>query len=161
MGHACSHSIVCRDKVHAKCESGMSRSHRFQVRRCALQAMYELDQGGTDDSLVGRFADESMDAESAAAVTEGQSLAARAWETRHDSDEAIAEFVTDWPTHRQPIVDRNVLRLAWYEISHGGVPPAAAIDQAVDLAKEFGGERSPAFVNAVLDRWWKCRDGVA
>jgi N utilization substance protein B len=55
------------------------------------------------------------------------------------------------------VVDRNVLRLAFYEMLHGGVPHAAAIDQAVELAREFGGERSPAFVNAVLDRWWKNR----
>jgi N utilization substance protein B len=80
-----------------------------------------------------------------------------AWEFRDEADRALASLVTDWPTHRQPVVDRNVLRLAFYEMLHGGVPHAAAIDQAVELAREFGGERSPAFVNAVLDRWWKNR----
>jgi N utilization substance protein B len=69
--------------------------------------------------------------------------------------------VTDWPVHRQPVVDRNVLRLAVYEMHRGGVPHALAIDQAVELAREFGGERSPAFVNAVLDRWWKRHSGSA
>jgi N utilization substance protein B len=95
--------------------------------------------------------------EDAKTLEQGRALAAMAWEFRDEADRALASLVTDWPTHRQPVVDRNVLRLAFYEMLHGGVPHAAAIDQAVELAREFGGERSPAFVNAVLDRWWKNR----
>jgi N utilization substance protein B len=56
-------------------------------------------------------------------------------------------------------VDRNVIRIAVYEITHELAPPVAVIDAAVELAREFGGEHSPAFVNAVLDRWWKDRGG--
>jgi N utilization substance protein B len=48
-------------------------------------------------------------------------------------------------------VDRNVLRLAAYEILHAGTPPSVAIDEAVELARRFGGERSPGFVNGILD----------
>ena len=50
------------------------------------------------------------------------------------------------------MVDRNLLRLAYYEIKHGDTPAKAAINEAVELAKEFGGEKSPGFVNALLDR---------
>ena len=46
-----------------------------------------------------------------------------------------------------------------HEITHEMAPPVAVIDAAVELAREFGGEHSPAFVNAVLDRWWKDRGG--
>ena len=49
-----------------------------------------------------------------------------------EADAALADLVTDWPVHRQPVVDRNVLRLAVYEMSRGGVPHALAIDQAVE-----------------------------
>lgn len=135
----------------------MSVDVRLKARRCALQVMYELDQGATDTSLAGHFGDDAEAPEDAKTLEKGRALAAMAWEFRDEADRALASLVTDWPTHRQPVVDRNVLRLAFYEMLHGGVPHAAAIDQAVELAREFGGERSPAFVNAVLDRWWKNR----
>jgi len=134
---------------------------KTQARRCALQAMYELDQGAGETSLAGRFADDAEAPLDAQSLEQGRSLAAMAWEFRDQADRALAALVTDWPAHRQPVVDRNVLRLAFYEMAHGGVPHALAIDQAVELAREFGGERSPAFVNAVLDRWWKSRGGPA
>jgi len=136
--------------------------------------MYEMDQRCADASsdsadtssenanasLAGHFADEAFAVEDERSLHQGRALAELAWEFREEADTALAGLVTDWPTHRQPVVDRNVLRLAFYEMSRGGVPHAAAIDQAVELAREFGGERSPAFVNAVLDRWWKSRDGA-
>lgn len=138
----------------------MSGAAKLQARRCALQAMYELDQGATADSLAGTFADDANATDDAHALEQGRALAAMAWEFRAEADAALADLVTDWPVHRQPVVDRNVLRMAVYEMSRGGVPHALAIDQAVELAREFGGERSPAFVNAVLDRWWKSRGGA-
>jgi len=131
----------------------------LQVRRCALQTLYELDQGGDGASLAGHFADESEGPADGRSLEQGRSLATMAWEFRDEADRALAALVSDWPVHRQPVVDRNVLRLAFYEMSRGGVPHALAIDQAVELAREFGGEKSPAFVNAVLDRWWKSRGG--
>lgn len=133
----------------------------LEIRRCALQAMYELDQGGSEASLAGHFADEADAPSDGRTLEQGRALAAMAWEFRDDADRALAALVSDWPVHRQPVVDRNVLRLAFYEMSQAGVPHALAIDQAVELAREFGGERSPAFVNAVLDRWWKSRGGRA
>jgi N utilization substance protein B len=138
----------------------MSVVAKAQARRCALQAMYELDQGSAGESLAGVFADEAETAGDVQALEAGRALAALAWEFRDEADRALADLVTDWPVHRQPVVDRNVLRLAVYEMSRGGVPHALAIDQAVELAREFGGERSPAFVNAVLDRWWKRHSGT-
>ena len=138
----------------------MSAMGRIEARRCALQSMYELDQGAGADSLAGTFADDAESGGDAAALEQGRALAALAWEFRDKADLALADLVTDWPAHRQPVVDRNVLRLAVYEMSRGGVPHALAIDQAVELAREFGGERSPAFVNAVLDRWWKRHSGT-
>ena len=137
----------------------MSGAAKLQARRCALQAMYEMDQGAGADSLAGVLADDAEAAGDPAALEQGRALAAMAWEFRDEADAALADLVTDWPVHRQPVVGRNVLRLAVYEMSRGGVPHALAIDQAVELAREFGGERSPAFVNAVLDRWWKRRGG--
>jgi len=137
----------------------MSATVKSQARRCALQAMYEMDQGASGDSLAGTFADDAGAPGDAVTLEQGRALAAMAWEFREEADQSLADLVTDWPVHRQPVVDRNVLRLAVYEMRRGGVPHALAIDQAVELAREFGGERSPAFVNAVLDRWWKRHSG--
>jgi N utilization substance protein B len=134
----------------------MSSASKSHARRCALQAMYEMDQGASGDSLAGTFADDAGAPGDASALEQGRALAAMAWEFRDEADRALADLVTDWPVHRQP-----VLRLAVYEMHRGGVPHALAIDQAVELAREFGGERSPAFVNAVLDRWWKRHSGSA
>ena len=57
--------------------------------------------------------------------------------------------------HRQPAVDRALLRLAYYEMTSGTTPPKAAVSEAVKLAKEFSTEKSPAFVNAILDKLLK------
>ncbi|MCE9619286.1 MAG: transcription antitermination factor NusB [Planctomycetes bacterium] len=139
---------------------------RRNARRCALQAMYEMDLGGgaaspdnAVDSLAGAFRDDAEISESKACLEQGLELARAAWSAREISDVAIASLSPEWPIHRQPAVDRNVIRIAVYEISLGVEPPVAVIDSAVELAREFGGEQSPAFVNAVLDRWWKERGG--
>ena len=121
------------------------------ARRCALQAMYQFDAGALDDLDTVR---ETLDGSGASesAREKGFALATLAWEFRDESDEIILGLSPDWPINRQPMVDRNLLRLAFYEIRRGGTPPRAAINEAVELAKEFGGEKSPGFVNALLDK---------
>jgi N utilization substance protein B len=66
-------------------------------------------------------------------------------------DEQIAKHAEHWRLERMPVVDRNILRLAVYEMAHGGTPAAVAIDEALELAREFAGEESVHFVNGVLD----------
>ena len=78
-----------------------------------------------------------------------------AWNARPDADRIATELAPEWPTHRQPVVDRNVIRLCWYEMTEGNVPPKAAVNEAIELAKEFGTDRSGAFLNGVLDRMLK------
>lgn len=121
------------------------------ARRCALQAMYQFDSGSDEASEEVRG---SLDGSPAApeAREAGFELATLAWSHRQESDEAIEAISPEWPVRRQPMVDRNLLRLAHCEMNHVGTPPKAAINEAVELAKEFGGERSPGFVNGVLDR---------
>ncbi len=72
-------------------------------------------------------------------------------------DRLIEERAEGWRLERLHSVDRNLLRLAIYELLHGpaDVPPEVAIDEAVELAKKYGTERSPAFINAILDRIYK------
>lgn len=68
-------------------------------------------------------------------------------------DRWIASTAQNWTLERMPLVDRNIIRLASYEIAYcDDVPPAVAINEAVELAKSFGGDDSPRFVNGVLGR---------
>ena len=68
-------------------------------------------------------------------------------------DEVLAAYSGDWPLARMPSVDRSVLRLATYELLWSpDVPPAVAIDEAVELVKSLSTDESPSFVNGVLAR---------
>jgi N utilization substance protein B len=66
-------------------------------------------------------------------------------------DARIARHAEHWRMERMPVVDRNVLRLAVYEMTHVGTPAAVAIDEALELARKFSNEESVQFVNGVLD----------
>ena len=73
-------------------------------------------------------------------------------------DEQITRHAEHWKIQRMPSVDRNILRLAVYEMMHTETPPAVAIDEALELARRFSGEESVHFVNGVLDA---IRKGIA
>jgi N utilization substance protein B len=66
-------------------------------------------------------------------------------------DERISRHAEHWRMERMPAVDRNILRLAVYEMVHGGTPAAVTIDEALELARKFSNEESVQFVNGVLD----------
>lgn len=65
-------------------------------------------------------------------------------------DKALTPIAPEWPINAIASVDRNVLRMGLYELSSGQVPPKVAINEAVELAKAFGAENSPKFINGVL-----------
>ena len=70
---------------------------------------------------------------------------------RQELDGIIARFSRDWPIERQPAVDRNILRIAIYEILYiESVPPVVAVDEAVEMAKKYSTAESGKFVNGVL-----------
>jgi len=124
------------------------------VRRCALQALYQLDAAQSDDAtLVGTLSEDAADDGAPGRdIDRGRALAALAWEFRHDADRELSGLARDWPSHRQPLVDRNLLRLGWYELRHTAEPPRKVVSDAVELAKEFGTADSGKFVNGVLDK---------
>jgi len=66
-------------------------------------------------------------------------------------DSQISKHAEHWRMERMPAVDRNILRLAVYEMTHGGTPAAVTIDEALELARRFSNEESVQFVNGVLD----------
>ena len=66
-------------------------------------------------------------------------------------DDRIQRHAEHWRIERMPAVDRNILRLAVYEMTHVGTPSPVAIDEALELARKFSNEESVQFVNGVLD----------
>jgi N utilization substance protein B len=123
---------------------------RHRARVLALQALFELD-------TVGHPADQAVEraVESAVADPEARKFALELVRgvlgNTKQIDETIQQTAPAWPLDQIAAVDRNILRLAIYEILiDNRVPMRAAINEAVELAKEFGGENSPKFINGVL-----------
>jgi transcription antitermination protein NusB len=121
-----------------------------QIRQLALQLLFLFDaHGAIDEAMAAQAAaDGSDDPETRRRAIEA---ARAAWENRQISDEWVERLAPQWPPRRQPGVDRNILRLAVWELTHTDTPPKVVIDEAIELAKTFSTENSPAFVNGVLD----------
>lgn len=74
-------------------------------------------------------------------------------EFRAQADEIIQKYTKNWKLNRIAVVDRNILRLAVYEMHHRhDIPPVVSINEAIDLAKKFSTEESGRFVNGILDK---------
>ncbi len=125
---------------------------RHRARQAALQVLFALDMnpGQNPGALLSRAREElggEVDEEYAGALVQGVR------EHQEALDAVISEASRRWRVERMGRVDRNVLRLAAYELMFLPDTPAPVIlDEAVDLAREFGTEDSPRFVNGLLDR---------
>jgi len=129
-------------------------TNRRDIRRLAMQVLYQIDvTGETDRAAVIDAVDAEYDGPEA--VEAAVDLALGAWADRKLADDAVAELAEDWPTHRQPPVDRAILRLAHHEMVSGRSPVKVAINEAIELAKQYGSEHSPSFINGVLDKLGK------
>ncbi len=124
---------------------------RTKARAVALKALYEIDLTGHPPAAVleTRLAEEPLEPRLAAfarRLVQGV-LPMRPW-----LDEYIARHAPEWPVEQLPVVDRNILRLALWEMTLDpeGTPAKVVINEAVELAKTFGGASSPRFVNGVL-----------
>ena len=73
-----------------------------------------------------------------------------------DLDKTIDQYALGWRVERLAVLDRNILRLGLYELLHAQeIPAEVAIDEAVELAKKYGTDNAPSFINGILDRVWK------
>ncbi len=123
---------------------------RRTARVIALQALFELDTVGHEPAdCVSRIAKEASAAKEITAYA--LELVNGVIENQKRINEIIEETAPAWPLNQIAGTDRNILRLAIYEIViDNKVPMRAAINEAVELAKEYGGDNSPRFVNGVL-----------
>ncbi len=132
---------------------------RRESRRLALQVLYAADLASGDDAPEAVFdrVAENFDLHPGALVF-AKELVSGTMAARGAIDVQIAAHARNWRIHRMAAVDRNLLRLAVYELLHTDTPAQVVINEAVELAHDFGGERSPAFINGVLDA--VARDGA-
>jgi len=131
----------------------MLHAKRTKARERALQALYQIDVSATDlEEALARFWRNFEPVEiEVRELTEG--MVRGVAEHRREIDEAIEGVSTNWRLDRMAKVDRNILRLAVFELRwRTDVPVKVCIDEAIELGKKFGSESSGAFVNGVLDR---------
>jgi len=128
------------------------QAKRTKARERALQALYQIDVAaeGIDDAL-SRFW-RSFEPVEREVMTLAEGLVRGVAAHRRAIDETIERISTNWRLDRMGKVDRNVLRLAVYELLRTDVPVKVAINEAIELGKKYGSESSGAFVNGVLDR---------
>ncbi len=126
---------------------------RRKAREIALTILYQWDVRGDEvlpemDDLLVRDRREDDVADYVRKLVRGV-VAERA-----AIDELLSGAAEHWALHRMAVVDRNVMRMAVFEMrsTGGDVPAKVAINEAIELAKRFGAEQSGAFVNGVLDR---------
>ncbi len=129
---------------------------RHRSRERALQVLFQCDvrQIGADEAIGGYYETLRTEDENAAAAGSDEfmeSLVRGTLSKQAALDEQITTKSTNWRLDRMPAVDRNILRLALYEMELAESPRAVIIDEALELARQFSGDDSVSFINAVLD----------
>lgn len=125
-------------------------STRRRARRTTLEALYEVDIAGHQSKAVleRRLRDQPLDEpgeEFALLLMKG------VLEHQEGMDRVIARYAPEWPLDQMAVIDRNILRIAIFEFLVGDETPVkVAINEAVELAKLFGSDSAPRFINGVL-----------
>ncbi|MDO8971480.1 MAG: transcription antitermination factor NusB [Saprospiraceae bacterium] len=125
---------------------------RTKARECVLQILYAIDINKADAAEVvetyWKEHEEGGDVKKFAL-----DLTAGTLEQRHKIDALITQYTDNWRLERMAVIDRNIIRMATYELLYQeDIPPKVAINEAVELAKKFGDDESGRFVNGVLDK---------
>ena len=136
-------------------------SDRRRSRQLALQVLYQMEHGVREDpeQSFALFAENFKAPDRLRDYA--RFLVLGVHQRRPEIDQHLGRASRSWRVERMSRVDRNILRLACFEMffSPQPVPPKVAINEAVELAKRFGGRESPAFVNGVLDSLLKDPEG--
>ena len=124
------------------------------IRRLAFQALFQLDarKGSSTDAMAVRESLDQSEGFTPRELDDAFRLAIDAYAARKAADAEMVKLAPTWPAHRQAAVDRAILRLAHFEITSGRAPAKAAVNEAVELAKAYSTEKSPSFINGLLDK---------
>ena len=130
-------------------------ANRHLQRSVAMQSLFEWDFQGRHDDQSMTILDRNI-AEFAPGIDEtvfARHLVEGMLRERKTIDSLIEKCAPEWPLDQVTVVDRNILRIGIYELMFGNydeVPPKVAINEAIELAKSFGSDSSPRFINGVL-----------
>lgn len=133
---------------------------RHLARSIVLQSLYEWDFLGRDNSKLAGILERNIE-EFGPGFEElvfVQNLTEGTIKNLSQIDQIIEKCAPEWPINQVSAIDRNVLRIGIYELLYGDreeVPPKVAINEAIELAKNFGGESSGKFINGVLGTIYK------
>jgi N utilization substance protein B len=123
---------------------------RRKARSIALQALYEIDAVQHDPGETLKHLQEEANL-SAENINFARELVDGVVKYKEKLDAQIHRYAPAWPTEQIAVIDRNILRLAIFEILiDNKIPVKVAINEAIELAKNFGGDSSPKFINGVL-----------
>lgn len=128
---------------------------RHRSRQRAVQVLYQWDmrRQPVEDALDAFYGPLQVD-DAGEGPGRDKFMEDLVWGTVREAaniDERIGRHSDNWRVERMPMVDRNILRLAIYEMLHVGTPAPIVIDEALELARRFSGDESVAFINGVLD----------
>jgi len=133
-------------------------SNRHLARTIAMQSLYQWDFLGKETSKIKEIIQFNRE-EFAPDFDDGgfvNHLVDGVLESIDEIDELITRFAPYWPIETMTIVDRNILRCGVYELKyHPDIPSKVAINEAIEIAKGFGGESSGRFINGVLGAMYK------
>jgi N utilization substance protein B len=123
---------------------------RRRARRITLEILYEIDiaEHLPDEVINRRVNEQPMES---AGILFTEKLVHGVIQHKDDMDELIAEYAPEWPLDQMAVIDRNILRIAIFEfLIDTGTPIKVAINEAVELAKLYGADSAPRFINGVL-----------
>lgn len=125
---------------------------RSRAREIALQVLYQLDLRGPEvlDEIDGILGESGEPPDVAAFARD---LVTGTADRREETDRRISAVAEHWDIDRMAVVDRNVLRMAVFEmLAREDIPPKVTINEAIELGKKYSTEQSGAFINGILDR---------
>jgi transcription antitermination factor NusB len=131
---------------------------RSQAREFALQILYQMDitREGYEAALSNfwqlRLTQDKEEVDPQI-KSFAENLVKGAFQHKKEIDEKISRFAANWDINRMAVVDRNILRMASYELVFcDEIPPKVSINEAIDLAKKYSGIKAGQFVNGILDK---------
>ena len=134
----------------------MSKNTRHQNRIWALEVLYSIDLKKDFDYKNANIECENIIRRNNLLEDNYyfKKLVLGVIEEKDNLDKYINDKAIDWDIQRMAVIDRNILRIALYEIEAELVPVGVAINEAVELAKEYGDDKSSSFINGILSRTW-------
>jgi len=124
-------------------------SLRRKARIAALQTLYEIDctEHKAEDAVIHSTTEQSLSQEVISFI---EKLVQGVLKNKSKIDEVIGRFAPSFPVAQMSVIDRNILRVAIFEILMDNTPVKVAINEAIELAKTFGSDSSPRLINGVL-----------